>query len=170
MVIQMARTFVAASWLNADENDYSGKQQSHMVGRMANLAAYSESERFNKAKKVREPDFRLTSERTIDRLEKHRADLDAAFESGKLSFERYGILLNEWEGKMSRAWKRHEKATGEVSQEVEQAAPIKPSIASDLINSVEGAAKSFATHHPFIFTVASILFGCAILNIAGIAG
>lgn len=164
MVIQM-RTFVTASWLNADENDYSGRQQSHMVGNMANLAAYADPEPVKKAKKVKAPDFRLTSEKTIDRLEKHRADLEAAFESGQLSFERYDVLLREWEAKMDRAWKRHEKATGESFEEVANEPNIitKPSI----INHIEDSAKGFAAKHSFAFLVGSIMVGASILNVFG---
>ena len=166
-VIQMSRTYVNCSWNNADQNDYSGRQQPHMIGNKANLRAYEEKPLEKKAKKVREPDFRLTSERTIDRLEKHRADLDAAFEAGKLTFERYEILLNEWEAKMERAWKRNDKATGSVeeSKEVEPN-PSRPSI----MPIIEDAAKSFCARHPFAFTVASVLFGCGILNIVGFGG
>lgn len=165
MVIQMARTYIQTTWNDSDKFGYSGVQQHFKPNGAANPKAYEEKPVEKKAKKVREPDFRLTSEKTIDRLEKHRVDLDAAFESGKLTFERYEILLNEWEVKMERAWARHDKATSAAvkdSKEVES----KPSLPS-IMPMIEDAAKSFCARHPFAFTVSSVLFGCGILNIIG---
>lgn len=161
----MSRQFILQNWSNAAADSYSGYQVNKHFRKngAAAIENYGEPE-VKKVKKVKKPDFRLTSERTIDRLEKHRADLDAAFESGKLTFERYETLLNEWEAKMERAWKHHDKATGafEESKEVEPN-PSRPSI----MPIIEDAAKSFCARHPFAFTVASVLFGCGILNIIG---
>lgn len=162
MVIQM-RTFVAASWLNADENDYSGKQQSHMVGRMANLAAYADEEPVNKAKKVKALDFRSSNERAEDRLDARRSQFEKAFEQGLIDFDRYNMLLTEWE--VARGKLDKKMGIAEDSKEVSP----KPS-RSSIIPIIEDAAKSFCTRHPFAFTVASVLFGCAVLNITGIAG
>lgn len=163
MVIQMARTYIQTTWNNSDKFGYSGVQQHFTKNGGANTKAYADPEPVKKIKKVREPDFRLTSEKTIDRLEKHRADLDAAFESGKLTFDRYEVLLNEWEAKMERAWTRHDKATGaiEESKEVES----KPS--HSILPSIERAASTFASRHPFATLVGVIVLGSMILNLFG---
>lgn len=157
----MSRTFVAASWLNADQNDYSGKQQSHMVGRMANLAAYAEP--VKKPKKAKAPDYRTLAQKREDYLDHKRVQFEKAFENGEISFEQYEALLTEWEKARSRLDRRMNIV--EDSKEVES----KPSLPS-IIPMIEDAAKSFCARHPFAFTVASILFGCGILNILGIAG
>lgn len=162
----MSRQFILQEWSNAAADSYSGYQV-HKHFRKNGAAAienYGEPE-VKKVKKVKNPDFRLTSERTIDRLEKHRADLEAAFESGELSFERYDVLLREWEVKMDRAWKRHEKATGESFDEVanEPAFATKPSITDH----IEDCAKGFAARHPFAFLVGSIMVGAGVLNLFG---
>jgi len=154
------RTFVAASWLNADENDYSGKQQSHMVGRMANLAAYADEESVKKVKKVKSPDFRSSNERAEDRLDARRSQFEKAFEGGLIDFERYNMLLTEWEA--SRA--KLDKKMGFTKQ---QPTPATTSTKPSVINAVEDAAKGFCERHPFMFTVASILFGCGVLNLVG---
>lgn len=157
------RTYIQTTWNNADTNDYSGRQQHFKSNGAANIGAYAQEESRKKAKKVREPDFRLTSEKTIDRLEKHRADLDAAFESGNLTFERYEILLNEWEAKMERAWARHEKATGIVEDSKE----VEPKPSRSILPSIERAASTFASHHPFATLVGVIVLGSMIMNVFG---
>lgn len=161
------RSYIATTWNNADTNDYSGRQQHFKSNGAANILAYAE-EAPKKAKKAKKPDFRLTSEKTIDRLEKHRADLEAAFESGELSFERYDVLLREWEDKMNRAWRCHEKATGKSFDEETNG----PSLATkpSFTNTIEDCARGFAARHPFMFTVGSIIFGCGLLNIVGFGG
>ena len=160
VVIQMSRTFVAASWLNADENDYSGKQQSHMVGRMANLAAYADPEPVKKAKKVKAPDFRSSVERSEDRLDASRAVFEKAFAEGKIDFDRYNILLTEWE--VSRT--KLDKKMGIVKEEsTSTTASTKPSI----MNAVEDSVKGFEANHPFMFLVVSIMVGAGILNVFG---
>ena len=88
VVIQM-RTFVAASWLNADENDYSGKQQSHMVGRMANPAAYADDEPPKKSKKVKALDYRTLEQKREDFLDRKRVQFEKAFENDEIGFEQY---------------------------------------------------------------------------------
>lgn len=161
-VIQMARTYISTTWNDSDKFGYSGVQQHFKPNGAANPKAYEEKVE-KKAKKVREPDFRLTSEKTIDRLEKHRLDLDAAFESGKLTFERYEILLNEWEAKMERAWARHEKATGIVEDSKE----VEPKPSRSILPSIERVASTFASHHPFATLVGVIVLGAMVMNVFG---
>lgn len=159
-VIEMGRTFVAASWLNADENDYSGSQQSHMVGRMANIAAYADPEPVKKANNVKKPDLRTKEQAREDFLDRKRVAFEKAFENGQISFEQYDLLLTEWEKSMARL----EKRMGIVKEEPTSPTPsTKPSI----MNAVEYAAKGFAARHPFAFLVASIMVGAGILNVFG---
>lgn len=158
MVIQM-RTFVAASWLNADQNDYSGRQQSHMIGNMANLAAYADVEE-KPAKKVKKPDLRTKNQCFEDRLDARRVAFEAAFENGEISFEQYDLLLTEWT--KSRA--RLDRRMGIISEEVNEPTPVAK---TPIINHIEDCAKSFAARHPFAFLVASIMVGADILNVFG---
>lgn len=153
MVIQM-RTFVAASWLNADENDYSGKQQSHMVGRMANLAAYADDEPAKKAKKVKAPDYRTLEQKLEDFLDRKRVQFEKAFENGEISFEQYEALLTEWE----KARSRLDRRMGIVEES-------KPS--RSILPSIERAASTFASRHPFATLVGVIVLGSMIMNVFG---
>ena len=159
MVIQMGRSFVAASWLNADENDYSGKQQSHMVGRMANISAYADVEE-KPAKKVKKVDLRTNNQRFEDRLDARRVAFEKAFENSEISFEQYDLLLSEWEKSMARLEKR--MGIVEEFNEVESK-PSRPSI----MPSIERAASSFASHHPFATLVGVIVLGSMIMNFFG---
>lgn len=163
------RTYINTTWNNADTNDYSGRQQHFKANGAANIHAYAQEDSPKKIKKAREPDFRLTSEKTIDRLEKHRAELEAAFESGKLSFERYELLLSEWETKMDRAWKRHEKASGIVQESTTVVKPsaIPKAVRPSILPVIERAAVSFSSRHPFATLVTVIVLGSMVMNIFG---
>lgn len=158
MVIQM-RTFVAASWLNADENDYSGKQQSHMVGRMANLAAYADDEPVKKAKKVKAPDYRTLEQKREDFLDRKRVQFEKAFENGEIGFEQYEALLTEWEKSRSRLDKR--MGIVEESKDVES----KPS--HSILPRIERVASTFASCHPFATLVGVIVLGSMVMNVFG---
>lgn len=162
-VIQM-RTFVAASWLNADENDYSGRQQSHMVGRMANLSAYSEVEE-KPAKKVKKPDLRTLDQKREDFLDRKRVQFEAAFESGEIDFNQYDALLTEWEKARARLDKRMglvEESTTAVEPET-----IPKASHPSIMPAIERAAVSFSARHPFATLVTVIVLGSMVMDVIG---
>lgn len=154
------RTYIQTTWNNADTNDYSGRQQHFKPNGAANIHAYAQEESPKKAKKVKAPDFRTKEEIAEDRLDAKRVQFEKAFEEGIIDFDRYNALLTEWE----KARNHLDKRMGIVqdSKEIESK-PSRPSI----MFSIERATSSFASRHPFSFTIASILFGCGILNIIG---
>lgn len=160
----MSRTYVNCSWSNADTNDYSGRQQPHMIGDKANTKAYAEPEPVKKTKKVKTPDFRTLDQKREDTLDKKRVQFEKAFEEGTISFDQYEALLTEWEKSMTLL----EKRMGLVKDE----AVIDPTPVAkrSIINALENAANSFRANHPFMFTVSSILFGCGLLNLVGFGG
>lgn len=159
----MSRTYVNCYWSNADTNDYSGRQQPHMIGDKANTKAYADPEPVKKAKKVKAPDYRTLDQKREDTLDKKRVAFSKAFEEGCITFEQYNLLLTEWEKSMARL----EKRMGITKEEPTSPTPsTKPSI----MNAVEDAAKGFAAKHPFMFLVASIMVGAGVLNIFGFGG
>lgn len=158
MVIQMARTYISTTWNNSDKFGYSGVQQHFKPNGAANPKAYEEKPVEKKAKKLKAPDLRSSAEKAEDRLDARRIQFEKAFEEGVIDFERYNMLLTEWE----IARDKLDKKMGIVNESKE----IEPSSPS-IIPMIEDAAKSFCARNPFAFTVASILFGCGILNIVG---
>lgn len=155
------RQFINVSWNNSSAV-YDGSQQMGHFRKNGSAAIenYADDEPLKKAKKVKAPDFRTSVERSEDRLDARRVAFEKAFEQGKIDFDRYNILLTEWEA--SRA--KLDKKMGFTKQ---QPTPATTSTKPSVINAVEDAAKGFCERHPFMFTVASILFGCGVLNLVG---
>lgn len=156
----MGRNYVVQNWNDAAAG-YCGYQVDHFSkSGAANPKAYEEKPVEKKTKKVKKPDFRTKEQVREDFLDRKRVQFEKAFEDGEISFEQYEALLTEWEKARSRLNKR--MGIVEEYKEIESK-PCRLSI----MPIIEDAAKSFCARHPFAFTVASILFGCAILNIIG---
>lgn len=160
----MGRTFVNVTWSDASEVYDGAQQMNHFLksGR-ANIRLYEDKPVEKKAKTVKSVDFRTKEEVAEDRLDAKRIKFEKAFEEGTIDFDRYNALLTEWEKARARLDRRMN-----ILEEYKEV-PSKPS-SSQIMSIIEDTAKSFCSRHPFAFTVASILFGCGILNIAGIVG
>lgn len=158
----MPRQYVVQEWSNAAAESYTGYQVNKHFRKNGSAAIenYADPEPVKKANKVKAPDFRSSVERSEDRLDARRVAFERAFEEGKIDFDRYNILLTEWE--VSRA--KLDKKMGLVKEE--STSPT-PSTKSSIINHIEDCAKGFAARHPFCFLVGSIMVGASILNVFG---
>lgn len=160
------RQFINVSWNNSS-TVYDGSQQMNHFRKNGSAAieAYGDPEPVKKVKKVKAPDFRSSVERSEDRLDARRVVFEKAFEEGKIDFDRYNMLLTEWEA--SRA--KLDKKMGLVKDEDVSNEPT-PFAKTPMINHIEDCAKSFAARHPFAFLVTSIMVGAGILNVFGFGG
>lgn len=153
------RNYIQTTWNNADTNDYSGHKQHFKTNGAANIGAYADQEPIKKAKKVKAPDYRTLDQKREDFLDRKRVQFEGAFENGEISFEQYEALLTEWEKARSRLDKR--MGIVEDSKEVE------PKSSRSTLRSIERAASSFASRHPFATLVGVIVLGSMILNVLG---
>lgn len=113
----MSRHFVLGTWANADEYDYSGEMlmgsrngksvcMDHILpSGMANLSRYGDPVEKPRVKKATPIQYKITpAQRTIDRLEGIKDELEQQFEQGIIEFSEYVELSNALEIKLERAW------------------------------------------------------------------
>lgn len=153
------RTYINTTWNNADTNDYSGGQQHFKPNGAANIGAYADHEPAKKGKKVKAPDYRTLEQKREDFLDRKRVGFEKAFENGEIGFEQYEALLTEWEKARARLDRR--MGIAEQPKEIQS----KPS--HSILPSIERAASSFASRHPFATLVGVIVLGSMVMNIFG---